>query len=122
MSLIFNCNSLLSLQIFSTRVKAIDACELIDIVKSDKSSYMSGVKSLSWKELIDKKRKHLRSNESLATLFKKLRLNKNDNNYIYCMSGAQKAFYMMMVLRELGYTKVKAFTGDWNTWVGDINE
>ena len=39
-------------------------------------------------------------------------MSKNDNNYIYCMSGAQKAFYVMMALRELGYSKVKAFIGD----------
>jgi hypothetical protein len=29
---------------------------------------------------------------------------------------------MMMVLGELGYDKVKAFSGDWNTWVGNIDE
>jgi thiosulfate/3-mercaptopyruvate sulfurtransferase len=102
-----------------SNVSIIDACEMIDIVNGFSSH---GVKSLSWKELIDKKKGHLKSNEELEKLFKRLRLSKNDNNYIYCMSGAQKAFYVMMALRELGYSKVKAFTGDWNTWVGDIDE
>lgn len=61
-------------------------------------------------------------NEVLEKLFNKLKLNKDEQHYIYCMSGAQKAFYVMMALRELGYSKVKAFAGDWNTWEGDINE
>jgi 3-mercaptopyruvate sulfurtransferase SseA len=105
-----------------SNITIIDACEMIDIVGSDNGSYLSGIKPLSWKKLIDKKKKHLKSNEELEKLFMKLELNKNDKNYIYCMSGAQKAFYVMMVLRELGYSKVKAFSGDWNTWVGDIGE
>ena len=101
-----------------SNISIIDACEMIDIVNI--SSYE--VKSVSWRELIDKKKKHLKSNEVLEKLFNKLKLKKNEQHYIYCMSGAQKAFYVMMALRELGYDKVKAFTGDWNTWVGDINE
>ena len=36
-------------------------------------------------------------------------MSKNNNNY---MLGVQKAFYVMMALRELGYSKVRAFIGD----------
>ena len=105
-----------------SNITIIDACEMIDIVKRDNSPYMSGVKSLSWKKLIDKNKKNLKANEALEKLFMKLNLDKNDTHYIYCMSGAQKAFYLMMALREVGYSKVKVFTGDWNTWIGDIDE
>jgi 3-mercaptopyruvate sulfurtransferase SseA len=38
------------------------------------------------------------------------------------MSGSPKAFFVMMALRELGYHKTKVFIGDWNVWVGDMNE
>lgn len=105
-----------------SNISIIDACEMIDIVGNNNGSYLPGVKSLSWKDLIDKKKKHLKSNDILEQLFKSLELNKNASNYVYCMAGAEKAFYVMMVLRELGYDKVKAFTGDWNSWVGDISE
>lgn len=105
-----------------SNVSIIDACEMIDIVGSSNGSYRDGVKSLSWKELIDKKKKHLKSNEELKKILARLKIKKSEQHYIYCMSGAQKAFYVMMVLRELGYSNVKAFTGDWNTWVGDIDE
>ena len=101
-----------------SNISIIDVCEMIDIVNVP--SYK--MKSLSWRDLIDKEKKHLKSNEVLEKLFNKLKLNKDEQHYIYCMSGAQKAFYVMMALRELGYSKVKAFAGDWNTWEGDINE
>jgi thiosulfate/3-mercaptopyruvate sulfurtransferase len=105
-----------------SNLSIIDACEMIDIVGSKNGSYRAGVKSLLWKELIDKKQQSLKSNEELAQLFESLELKKSEQHYVYCMSGAQKAFYVMIALRELGYAKVKVFIGDWNTWVGDINE
>jgi len=100
----------------------IDACEMIDIVGNNSGSYISGVKSLSWKSLIDTKTKYLKSNERLERLFNESKIKKDEQFYIYCMSSPSKAFYVMVALRELGYSKVKVFTGDWNTWIGDINE
>lgn len=105
-----------------SNITIIDACNMIDIVARSNGSHQAGVKSLSWKRLIDKKLDYLKSNIELKKIFKKFKLDKNDDNYIYCMSGVEKAFYVMMALREVGYTKVKAFTGDWNTWIGDIHE
>jgi 3-mercaptopyruvate sulfurtransferase SseA len=105
-----------------TSIRIIDTCEMIDIVGSNNGSYIAGVSSLSWKSLINKQKKNLKSNEVLKELLSKLEFKKSDNYYLYCMSGEEKAFFVMMVLRELGYDKVKTFTGDWNTWVGDINE
>lgn len=104
-----------------SNITIIDACRIMDIF-SNNSSFMTGVKSLSWHKLIDKKEKYLKSKEVLEKLFTELKLEKSNNNYIYCMSSAKKAFYVMMALREVGYSKVKAFAGDWNTWIGDINE
>ena len=103
-------------------IHIVDACEMIDIVGSTNGSYVAGVGSLSWKKLINKKQKNLKSNEELEELLSRLEFKKSDNYYLYCMSGEEKAFFVMMVLRELGYDKVKTFTGDWNTWVGDMNE
>jgi len=100
----------------------IDICPMVDIVGNEKGSYVAGVTALSWKELIDKNEHRLKSKEELDILFERYKLKKSTNNYIYCMSGSPKAFYMMTIMRYLGYTKVKAFTGDWNVWVGDINE
>ncbi|CAA6819040.1 MAG: Sulfurtransferase [uncultured Sulfurovum sp.] len=105
-----------------SNITIIDACEMIDIVGATYASGRIAMKSLSWKELIDKNEKYLKSNKELEEVFDRLKLKKNEQHYVYCMSGAEKAFYMMMVLRELGYHNVKAFTGDWNRWVGDIDE
>jgi 3-mercaptopyruvate sulfurtransferase SseA len=105
-----------------SNITIIDACEMMDIFGNNTNSSVAGIKSLSWRKLIDKKQKYLKSNDVLEKLFTELELEKSNNNYIYCMSSAKKAFYVMMALREVGYSKVKVFTGDWNTWIGDINE
>ncbi|CAA6809211.1 MAG: Thiosulfate sulfurtransferase, rhodanese [uncultured Sulfurovum sp.] len=97
----------------------IDVCNMPNIFAERD---LLKIKSLPWKSLIDKSKRQLKSNEVLKKLFKKFKLDKLDDNYLYCMSGAEKAFFAMMALREVGYTKVKVFTGDWNTWIGDIDE
>lgn len=97
-----------------SNVTMINACEMLNLTEE--------LKPLLWKELIDSKKGYLKSNQELEKLFESLELHKNENTYVYCMSGAEKAFYVMMALRELGYSKVKAFTGDWNRWEGDIDD
>ena len=105
-----------------SNITIIDACTIIDIARSSYDGDKNISKALSWRDLIDKKKKHLKSNEELQKLFESISLNKNEQYNIYCMTDAPKAFYMMVILRELGYSNVKAFTGDWNTWIGEINE
>ncbi|CAA6808019.1 MAG: Sulfurtransferase [uncultured Sulfurovum sp.] len=97
----------------------IDVCTMHNLLGKDSHT---GIKFLSWKRLIDKESRYLKSNETLEVLFRELGLTKTNHNYLYCMSGVEKAFFMMMALREVGYTKTKVFRGDWNTWVGDIDE
>jgi len=109
-------------QNYELNATVIDICPMVDTVGNEKGSYLAGVTVFSWKELIDKNKYRLKSKEELDILFKKYKLNKSNSNYIYCMSGSPKALYMMTVMRYLGYEKVKAFTGDWNVWVGDIND
>ena len=105
-----------------SNITIIDACAIIDIAKNSNDGSHTTSKALSWRELIDKKKKHLKSNEELQKLFDGMSIKKTKPYYVYCMIDAPKAFYLMVVLRELGYAKVKAFTGDWNTWIGDIDE
>jgi len=105
-----------------TNMTIIDICPMVDIIGNQKGSYLSKVTAISWKELIDKKKYSLKSQEELDIIFQGYKLNKDNNNYIYCMSGSPKAFYLMTVMRYMGYKKVKAFTGDWNVWIGDIDE
>jgi len=105
-----------------SNVTIIDTCPMVDIVGSDNGNYMMGVKPISWKSVLDKENHRLKSKEKLELLFKNNKLDKNHNNYLYCMSASPKALFMMTVMRELGYSKVKAFTGDWNHWEGDVDE
>ena len=105
-----------------SNITIIDVCPMVDIVGNEKGTYVAGVTALSWKELINKKEQQLKSNELLDTLFNQYNLKKHHINYLYCMSGSPKALFMMTAMRQVGYKKVKAFTGDWNVWVGDINE
>jgi len=103
-------------------ITIIDACPMIDIVGNKYGNYLFGVTPFSWKNLIDKKENRLKSQALLERFFMKIGLKKDEYNYIYCMSESSKAFFMMLVMRELGYTKVKAYTGNWSVWKGDSDE
>jgi len=103
-------------------ITIVDVCPMVDIVGNKTGSYLTGVVALSWKEIIDKNKKSLKSKEELTAIFNKTGLDKKNSNYLYCMSGSAKALFMITAMREVGYLKVKAFTGDWNVWVGDIDE
>lgn len=103
-------------------ISIIDACPMVDIVGNTKGSYVSLVKPLSWKDMIDVESGGLKEKSLLGKIFQKAGLKKEDNNYVYCMSGSPKALFVLTALRELGYKDTKAFTGDWNVWVGDVNE
>jgi len=103
-------------------ITIIDSCPMVDIVGDRYGSYLSGVTPFSWKMLIDKEENSLKSKELLEAIFIKKALKKDGYNYLYCMSESSKALFMMLVMRELGYTKVKAYTGNWSTWRGEDSE
>jgi 3-mercaptopyruvate sulfurtransferase SseA len=100
----------------------IDVCGLGGVWFEKGNSLNSHFKSISWKSLIDKETRHLESNEALENFFNKLELNKEGDNYVYCMSAAPKAFFVMLAMREVGFKSVKSFIGDWNVWTGDLDE
>lgn len=102
-----------------TNVSIVDVCDMGDILGI---ASLDEAKSIPWSSLINKDAKHLKSNELLEKFFVEQGLNKKNDNYLYCMSGAQKAFFVMLALREVGYMKVKVFVGDWNVWIGEMNE
>ena len=105
-----------------SNITIVDSCPLVDIVGSHNGNYELGVEPISWKYLIDKELRKLKSKEELERFFQEKKLDKKQNYYIYCMASSYKAFFMMSVMRELGYQNVKVFTGDWNHWEGDIDE
>jgi len=115
-------NIVKKVQSMEANITIVDACPMIDIVGNRYGSYLSGVTSFSWKRLINIKENRLKSKELLETIFTKMALKKDEYNYIYCMSESSKALFMMLVMRELGYIKVKAYTGDWSVWTGEANE
>ena len=94
----------------------LDACSMIDIVGNRYGSYVSDVYSIDWKELVNTKKKSLKSKELLEKMFIEKGLNKKDDIYVYCMAGSQKAFYMALALDEAEYNQVKVFSGDWSVW------
>jgi len=105
-----------------SKITIIDACPLVDIVGSKSGNYLAGVTALSWSRLIDVEHKMLKSDDALEKIFKRAGLKKEHTHYVYCMSANQKAIYLMMALRQVGFKKVKVFTGDWNTWRGEYDE
>ncbi|MBU1668629.1 hypothetical protein KKC13_09405 [bacterium] len=105
-----------------SNISIIDACSMMDIVGNKYGNYIPGVNSVNWNDIIDREERGFKSNELLEKIFTKAGLHKENDNYVYCMAGAPKAFYVLLALRSVGYSKVKAFTGDWNVWTGDIIE
>lgn len=103
-------------------VTIMDVCGLGHEFFEKDNTVNGHFKSLSWKSLIDKEKRYLKSNEALENFFDKLEFNKKGDYYIHCMSGAQKAFFVMLAMREVGFQNVKSFIGDWNVWMGDIDE
>jgi len=103
-------------------VSMIDVCGLGENLLGEEHHSNSHFKSLSWKSLIDKEKNYLKSDKELEKMFNQLGLNKKGENAVYCMSGGQKAFFIMLAMRQVGFEKVKAFIGDWNIWIGDIDE
>jgi len=105
-----------------SNISIIDACSMMDIVGNKYGSYLPGVHSVNWDDMVDREKRVFKSNDLLEKIFTKAGLNKENDNYVYCMAGAPKAFYVMLALRLAGYNKVKAFIGDWNVWRGDMIE
>ena len=105
-----------------SKITILDACPLVDIVGSESGNYLAGVTALSWSKLIDIEHEMLKSDDLLEKIFKRAGLKKENSNYVYCMSANQKAIYLMMALRQVGFKKVRAFTGDWNIWRGESDE
>jgi 3-mercaptopyruvate sulfurtransferase SseA len=103
-------------------ITIVDVCPMVNIVGNNTGSYESELKTLSWKEIINTKEKSLKPIKTIKNIFEKSGLDQDKNIYLYCMSGSAKALFMMTVMREVGYLKVKAFTGDWNVWIGDKYE
>lgn len=106
----------------NSNIAIVDACNMVDIVGNQYGNYLPGVHSLDWRDLIDAHEGRLKSNELLEQIIRDAGLKKDDTHYVYCMSGAPKAFYVSLVLRSLGYNNVKTFIGDWTVWRGDIYE
>jgi len=105
-----------------SNITIIDVCPMVDIVGSKNGSYISGVVPISWKKVLNYKDKKILNDEKLLSLFESKGLDKNSEQYLYCMSGSDKALFMMTLLRKVGYSKVKSFTGDWNVWIGGVDE
>jgi 3-mercaptopyruvate sulfurtransferase SseA len=102
-----------------SNISIVDACSMIDIVGNTDGSYLPGVDSFDWKELIGGENKILKTRESLIEIFEKKELDKMNDIYVYCMENSQKAFYLALGLHEAGYKKVKIFSGNWSVWKGD---
>ncbi len=105
-----------------SNITIVDVCPMVDIVGSKNGSYIPGVIPLSWKKVVNHKDKKILNDEKLLSLFELNGLDKNSEQYLYCMSGSDKALFVMTLLREVGYSKVKSFTGDWNVWIGGVDE
>jgi len=104
----------------NSNMKIIDSCSMIDIIGSNDGSYLPGVLTLNWYETIDYEKKGYKTKESLEKIFLQHGLDKENEYYLYCMSGSPKAFYLLMAMRIAGYEKVKAFSGDWDSWKGGL--
>ena len=105
-----------------SNITIVDVCPMVDIVGNETGSYLSGVKVLSWKNIINKQEHSVKSTKTLNMIFTKAGLDKEKNNYLYCMSGSEKALFVLTAMRDAGYVKIKAFTGDWNVWIGGVDE
>lgn len=105
-----------------SNISIIDVCSMMDIVGSQYGTSTSKVKSVDWKELIDQTTNGVQSKDVLEKIFAEAGLNKENRQYVYCMSGSPRAFYVAVALRSVGYDRVKAFIGDWNVWIGDAIE
>lgn len=106
-----------------SNIKIVDACSMIDIVGNKYGSYLSGVYSVNWREVLDVKKRGFKAKNQLEELFQKKNLQKDNELFVYCMGGNQKAFYVGLALRQADFSKVKVFSGNWNVWRrGDIFE
>ena len=101
--------------------KIVDSCGIVDIVGNSNGGYEAGVYSLDWREVIEPKDRKLKSEEFLNNYFIKSGLEKEDELYLYCMSEPVKALFLSMVLRRVGYSKTKVFSGNWSLWRGKLN-
>jgi len=101
-----------------SNITLIDACNMVNILEKNSSNGSEMIDSLSWKNIIDKKREGIKSKKLLKKMFLELGLRKENLFYIYCMSESEKAFYMQVALRIAEYNKIKVFSGNWDTWIG----
>ena len=101
-------------------ITIVDSCPMVDIVGNSYGSYEVGVTPFSWKKLIDVNENRLKDKEKLTKTFSTF--SKEKEYALYCMENSNKALFMMTVMYQLGFNKVKAFTGNWSVWTGGKNE
>ena len=62
----------------------------------------------------------IKSKEELEKLFKKSGIKKDDNIVTYCTAGIRSG-HMAMILKSIGYDKVKNYDASYYEWAGDKN-
>ena len=107
-------------QMGDNNMTIVDTCPMIDIVGNRYGSYEVGVTPFSWKKIIKIEDNSIKPEEKLKTLFNSFP--KEKEYVLYCMEDSNKALFMMTVMRQLGYNKIKAFTGNWSVWTGGKDE
>jgi thiosulfate/3-mercaptopyruvate sulfurtransferase len=88
-------------------------------VRASRAGHIPGAVNLDWQlAATDDKRKLILDEEELAEMYASAGLSKDKTVIVHCQTGVRAA-HTYLVLRSLGYTKVRLYDGSWEEWGND---
>lgn len=83
---------------------------------ADRAGHIPGAVNFNWINAMDPDRNlQLRDDVTLLKTFKSLGITKNREIIVYCQSHHRSA-HTFMVLKHLGYTRLRGYAGAWSDW------
>lgn len=84
---------------------------------SDRKGRIPGAVNLNWLDTTDSER-HLKSPEILLDKLKSLGITSDSDIVVHCQTH-QRSSHTFMMLRSLGFEKVRGYPGSWSDWAAD---
>jgi thiosulfate/3-mercaptopyruvate sulfurtransferase len=90
-------------------------------VRAKRGGHIPGAVNLDWQlAATDDKRKLILDDEELSEMYASAGLSKDKTVIVHCQTGVRAA-HTYLVLRSLGYTKVRLYDGSWEEWGNDAS-
>ena len=86
---------------------------------SDRKGHIPGAVNIDWQNMIDQNNsKKLKSAQDIQNLLLQAGITKDSEVILHCQTHMRSS-HSFVVLRSLGYKKIKGYAGSWSEWASD---